>query len=146
MRYTRGLDACAPVHQSTAPGTHGLRSATSSRSIIMPPDYPGRPMTYLDHCHQLAPFRSLASLLCSNLIDHAFDCRTFERFVSERSDKAGPRQVTNTTRLEHMFDHDGMGGYICHMSDSTGTAPRGGLTPRQRTILDVIRASVTTRG
>ena len=45
-----------------------------------------------------------------------------------------------------MFDHDGMGGYICHMSDSTGTAPRGGLTPRQRTILDVIRASVTTRG
>ena len=45
-----------------------------------------------------------------------------------------------------MFDHVALGGYIWLMSNSIGTGPKGALTQRQRTILDVIRASVTTRG
>jgi len=48
-----------------------------------------------------------------------------------------------------MFEYVGDGGYICSMSDSSRKphpTPQAGLTQRQRTILDVIRASVTTRG
>jgi repressor LexA len=55
----------------------------------------------------------------------------------------------NATRLEHMFEDVVADGYIAFMSDTSGTphpARGSGLTERQRTILDVIRASVTTRG
>lgn len=49
-----------------------------------------------------------------------------------------------------MFDLVGDARYIRTMSETTqtpGTPPKGsGLTERQRTILDVIRASVTSRG
>ena len=58
------------------------------------------------------------------------------------------------THLEHMFDQWPHKDYIRGMSDDTdGTANPGrqrnrdnGLTERQRTILEVIRASVTSRG
>jgi repressor LexA len=95
------------------------------------------------------PFHRQHSLLCSNIIDHAFDVRTFDRFLPEATDKSAAAPVTNATRLEHMFEYVGDGGYICSMSDSSGKShptPQAGLTQRQRTILDVIRASVTTRG
>jgi repressor LexA len=48
-----------------------------------------------------------------------------------------------------MFEFVGDCSYIWAMSDSSGTphpSPQAGLTQRQRTILDVIRASVTSRG
>jgi repressor LexA len=59
------------------------------------------------------------------------------------------------TPVEHMFDSVRRCDYIRGMSDSNDTsagtdgrlqAVGSGLTERQRTILDVIRASVTTRG
>lgn len=45
-----------------------------------------------------------------------------------------------------MFDNRGEARYIRPMSESTQAPGTSGLTDRQRTILDVIRASVTTRG
>ena len=48
-----------------------------------------------------------------------------------------------------MFEYVGDAGYIRSMSDSSGkpqSTPAAGLTHRQRTILDVIRASVDHQG
>ena len=51
-----------------------------------------------------------------------------------------------THRVEHMFDSWACCGYIRAMGDSNDTSATGALTERQRTILNVIRASVTSRG
>jgi repressor LexA len=65
------------------------------------------------------------------------------------------QEYERDTPVEHMFDSVSPWGYIRGMSDSNDTSPGpggrlhavdSGLTERQRTILDVIRASVTTRG
>lgn len=45
-----------------------------------------------------------------------------------------------------MFDFVGVPGYVAGMSPRSETPPATGLTERQRTILQVIRESVTTRG
>ncbi len=59
----------------------------------------------------------------------------------------GDHPVTGDT-LEQMFDSRRDRDYIRPMSDSSETteARASGLTERQRTILEVIRTSVTTRG
>src|SRR5690625_2061214 len=62
------------------------------------------------------------------------------------------RRPRPATHVEHVFDLGRRWGYIRDMSDSSGTSPGrptgtdSALTDRQRTILNVIRASVTDRG
>lgn len=94
--------------------------------------------------------------LVRTVLDHLFDTRTFERACPEG--KSPHRQVDAGTKahdwadtVEHMFEIDGGSGYIRPMTNGTseiggGRSTDAGLTERQRTILEVIRASVTTRG
>src|SRR3984957_7231129 len=87
---------------------------------------------------------------CDRTVAHTADDRTPHRQLSPPQPAATPRHASNTCLISklnaatfvHMSDSDTPGGD----PDRSARSADSGLTERQRTILDVIRASVTSRG
>ncbi len=93
--------------------------------------------------------------MCSNT-EHVIELlHTFETIRQGTDTSRSSPDGENATRIEHMFDISAECAKFDRMSDSDSPdaasarplrPAESALTPRQRTILDVIRASVTSRG